>query len=124
MTIPGKGVHDVVYVATEHDTVYAFDAHSSTGDNAAPLWQTSFHQPGGGHHHLAQTGSSPAGYSLYPEMGITGTPVIDPATNTLYVVAFTQEVVAGGGHQLLISGCTRWTSHDRAGARPVPDRPD
>ena len=36
VTIPGQGVHDVVYVTTEHDSVYAFDANSN-----APLWSVS-----------------------------------------------------------------------------------
>ena len=42
ITIPGAGIHNVVYVATMNDSVYAFDADSATGENAAPLWHTSF----------------------------------------------------------------------------------
>ena len=45
LEIPGKGVHNVIFIATEHDTVYALDA---AGQPATPLWQVSFINPAAG----------------------------------------------------------------------------
>ncbi len=77
---------DVVFVATEHDSVYAFDA-DSRDPVAGQLWHTNFLANGSS----TVTSGAVSCNDTTPEMGITGTPVIDPTTNTLYVVAFTNE---------------------------------
>jgi hypothetical protein len=90
LTIAG-GTHNVVFAATEHDTVYAID-----GDNPGPngqgvvLWQRN----------LGPSVPQPDVISgdIVPEIGITGTPVIDPTTNVMYVVAKTKETVGGTAH--------------------------
>lgn len=84
--IPKRGTHEVVYVATEHDSVYAFDASGAT---SKPLWKVSFINP---KRRVTRVPWQKAGnIDIYPEVGITGTPVIDPASNTLYVSAATME---------------------------------
>src|SRR5262249_48059328 len=87
LNIPGKGPRNVVYVATEHDTLYAFDAD---GRSASPLWQVSFINPGAGITTVPAADTGETG-DINPEIGITSTPVIDQATNTMYVVAKTKE---------------------------------
>jgi hypothetical protein len=86
VAIPGLGTHNVVYVATEHDTVYAFDADSIL----PPLWQRSFINPARGITTVDSKVDAQC-LDLKPEIGITGTPVIDPQSGTLYVVARTKE---------------------------------
>jgi uncharacterized protein (TIGR03437 family) len=86
--IPAKGIHNVVFIATAHDTIYAFDADSSDGLNALPLWQVSLADPNAGDR-PANVSDVLGCNSMIPEIGITSTPVIDPATGTLYVVALT-----------------------------------
>ena len=85
LNIPGQGTHNVIFVATEHNSVYCFDADSNNGANGGLLWQVN----------LGPSAPCPVdGFrfeAIQPEVGITGTPVIDPDSQTLYVDAFTSE---------------------------------
>ena len=85
------GVHDVLVVATEHDSVYAFDAK---GVAAKPLWHVRFADEA--------RGTTPVPFRdvrcpfIRPEIGITATPVIDTARGVIYVLARAKEVAGNG----------------------------
>ncbi|MDQ2873434.1 MAG: malectin, partial [Actinomycetota bacterium] len=81
----GGSVHNVVFAASENDTVYAFDADATSA--GAALWKTSL-LPGGA---TAVPNSAVNCGDLTPVIGITGTPVIDTSTNTMYVVSYDSE---------------------------------
>jgi hypothetical protein len=82
LAIPNKGTHNVVYVASASDTVYAFDADNNGGTNASPLWQVSL-----------LTNSTPAG-TLTNQFGVFDTPTIDLNSNTMYLVS--SEIASSG----------------------------
>ena len=83
LTIAGAK-HNVVFVATEHSSVYAFEADGRT---TAPFWKRSFINPSAG----ITTISKPANALISPEISISSTPVIDISTSTLYVAVSTNE---------------------------------
>lgn len=89
LNIAGKGVHNVVFVATMHDSVYAFDADDN--DNS-PLWYTSIlaYSPPGATT-VPATVKKDAGTTGWLELGIVSTPVINLENHTLYLVAETYE---------------------------------
>jgi len=83
VNITGQGTHNIVLVATEHNSVYAFDADSNTGANGGLLWQVSLGPA------VPTPNPSLPFQAIQPEVGVTGTPVIDPASQIMYVDAFT-----------------------------------
>ena len=87
VNIPDQGTHNVVYVATENDSVYAFDA-DGLGPN--PLWHVNYLDPANGVTTVPCIDEGDA-CNIYPIIGITATPVIDPTTGTMYLVARTKE---------------------------------
>lgn len=72
--------HNVIYVATEHDTVYAFDADTSPCQTLKSVSLLGTNETWVSHTDVNSA-------DINPDIGIVGTPVIDPATSTLYVVA-------------------------------------
>jgi hypothetical protein len=121
VTVPNKGTHNVIYAATEHNSVYAFDADSPAA--SAPLWQVNL-------------GPSVPGSAIampwVTEVGIMSTPVIDAATGTLYAVADTSvsgvptfrlhalDISTGAekfGGPVTVAGSVPGTGYDSAGGR-------
>jgi len=92
LSIPGKGAHNVLFVATENDTVYGFDA-----DSGSRLWKVRTLAAG-------ETPSDDRGCTqVTPEIGVTSTPVVDLTAGphgTIYVVAMSKDS-NGNYHQRL-----------------------
>jgi hypothetical protein len=105
LTVNGS-VHNVVFVATEHDSLYAFDADANP---CVQLWHVNLIDTS----HGANSGevtvpSGPSGNAvgggsgdITPEVGVSGTPVVNPATNTLYVVSKSMNSSASAFYQRL-----------------------
>jgi len=102
-------VHNVLFVATQHNTVYAFDADNNLGNNAAPIWAVSL-DDGGTPDPIADYGCKGTGFT---EIGITSTPVIDAAKTTIYVVAKT--VTGAGDRQFALHALDLTTGNEMLG---------
>jgi len=89
VSIPSVGTKNILYVATEHGSVFAFDADNVSGTSVKPLWQISTQLAGEGP-------SDDRGCSqVTPEIGVTSTPVIDRTRGAIYVIAVSKD---GGGN--------------------------
>ncbi len=113
LALPGLGTRNVVLVATQHNSVYAFDADDPAA--SVPLWQVN----------LGPSAPTPnpdfgnrygAYHDINPEVGITSTPVIDLSTNTIYVVAFIKK---SGGYQHRLHALNLLTGQDKAGSPKI-----
>ena len=93
----GGTTHNLVFVATEHDSLYAFDADNNTGANTNPIWHDSFLPAGTVPVPQSVVGSG----DISIELGITTTPVVDTTSSTIYIVSKVQKTSDTTYHQYL-----------------------
>jgi hypothetical protein len=94
VSVAGVGTKNVLYVATEHGSVFAFDADNVSGTAAKPLWQVSTQLAG-------EVPSDDHGCGqVTPEIGITSTPVIDRTRGAIYVIAVSKNGSGNYFHRL------------------------
>lgn len=107
--VPGVSIggvlHNVIYVATQHDTVFAFDADANP---CVTLWQANLldtlHGGASGEVPVVWTDVGYCTGEIYPEVGVTGTPVIDPNHGTIYLVSASEISGPQSGHCPLPAG--------------------
>lgn len=110
MGVKVNGHHrDIVYVATEHNSIYAFDAVDPAA--STPIWHVNLGPSISSH----DFDGGPYGtyHDMIPEIGTTGTPVIDRTSQTLYVVAKTKE---DGVYHLRLHALDMTTGQERPGS--------
>ena len=86
VAVAGKGTHNVIFVETEHDSIYAFDAETKPDAGTSLLW---------GPVSMLGASETPSDAvfgcgQVTPEIGVTSTPVIDLATNTMFLIAMSK----------------------------------
>jgi hypothetical protein len=101
----GGGIHNIIIVATQHDSVYAFDADANP---CVTYWHVNLvdtlHGGTAGEHPVTWNDVGYCYGDIYPEVGVTGTPVIDSTTNTIYVVSASESNAKNSGTCSAASG--------------------
>src|SRR6185437_6784671 len=92
--VPGKGVHNLVIVATVNNSVYAYDADDASATE--PYWTNSFNRPPNivapNREDMSKIGACSGDYHDFSgNCGIATTPVIDPGTGTIFIANRTKE---------------------------------
>ena len=122
LTLPNSTTHNVIFMATQHDSVYAFDADSNGGADSGPLWQASMlstaHGAASGATTVPSTDVQSGTGDINPEIGISSTPVIDLNTQTLFVLAKSKE---NGSYVQRLHALSILDGSERSGS-PVPSR--
>jgi len=108
------GTHNAVFVATEHDTVYAFDADAG----GTALWRKNLVPSG-----EATVPQANVGSTVFPEVGITGTPVIDAGSGTLYLITETMDS-AGTTYMFRLHAMDILTGNERPGSPVLATAPN
>jgi hypothetical protein len=107
VNIPNVGPKNVLYVVTEHDSVFAFDADSASGPTTKYLWKVSTLLSG-------ETSSDNRGCAaIVPEIGITSTPVIDRTRGAIYLVSDTKD--AAGNYYMRLHALDLTTGQELFG---------
>lgn len=109
--IPGNGNHDVLYVATENDSLYAFDA-----DSGALLWQVSYVNPANGTTAVPATDLGRCLQYSASTIGITSTPVIDRTSGTIYLDAFVKQTAPTTSWHHYLHAVDMTTGLDKTGS--------
>ncbi|HEY3854383.1 MAG TPA: chitobiase/beta-hexosaminidase C-terminal domain-containing protein [Verrucomicrobiae bacterium] len=95
LAVPGQGTHNAVFIATEHNSVYAFDADGIVGTNGGLLWHVNLGSSAPSASAEFGTRYNDGQYTdIIPEVGITGTPAIDLTLGSLFVNVRTRVVSA------------------------------
>jgi hypothetical protein len=115
LLMPDGLLHNVLYICTENDTIYAFDA-----DTGALLWQRSLVDSMSGITAVTKVQVNYQNQNVWPTVGVTGTPVIDRSANALFVVAATLQTGSMGKvFQHVLHSIALDTGLDNAGSPVV-----